>query len=93
MLLDFLRPTMNVSDDEVFSVYPGKSNNPGDIIKGRTFRRLNVARKTIIKDVPDLIKSKHADFRSWPKVHPSMPWKPNGKPSFPGIMLDGGIRQ
>ena len=57
MLLDFLRPKMNVSDDEAFSVYPGKSNNPGDIIKGRTFRRLNVTRKIVIKDVPDLIRS------------------------------------
>jgi len=55
MLLDFLRPKMDVSDDEVFSVYPGKSNNPGDIIKGRTFRRLNVTRKIIIKDVPGLL--------------------------------------
>ena len=54
---DFLRPKMNVSDDEAFSVYPGKSNNPGDIIKGRTFRRLNVTRKIVIKHVPDLIKS------------------------------------
>ena len=57
MLLDFLRPKMNVSDDEAFSVYPGKSNNPGDIIKGRTFRRLNVTRKIVIKDVPELIRS------------------------------------
>ena len=57
MLLDFLRPKMNVYDDEVFSVYPGKSNNPGDIIKGRTFRRLNITRKIVIKHVPDLIKS------------------------------------
>ena len=58
MLLDFLRPKMNVSDDdEAFSVYPGKSNNPSDIIKGRTFRRLNVTRKIVIKDVPELIKS------------------------------------
>ena len=57
MLLDFLRPNMNVSDSEAFSVYPGKSNNPGDIIKGRTFRRLNVTRKIIIKDVLDLIRS------------------------------------
>jgi hypothetical protein len=54
MLLDFLRPHMNVSDNEV---YPGKTNNPGDIIKGRTFRRLNVTRKIIIKDVPDLLRS------------------------------------
>ena len=57
MLLDFLRPNMNVSDNEAFSVYPGKSNNPGDIIKGRTFCRLNVTRKNIIKDAPDLIRS------------------------------------
>ena len=57
MLLDFLRPKMNVYDDEVFSVYPGKTNNPGDIIKGRTFRRPNVTRKIVIGDVPDLIKS------------------------------------
>ena len=55
MLLDFLRPKVDVSDDEVFSVYPGKSNNPGDIIKGRTFRRLNVTRKITIKDVPGLL--------------------------------------
>ena len=57
MLLDFLRPDMDISDNEAFSVYPGKTNNPGDIIKGRTFRRLNVTRKIVIKDVPDLIKS------------------------------------
>jgi hypothetical protein len=55
MLLDFLRPHMNVADNEVFSVYPGKSNNPGDLIKGRTFRRLNVTRKIVIKDVPSLL--------------------------------------
>ena len=57
MLLDFLRPKVNVANNEVFSVYPGKSNNPGDIIKGRTFRRLNVTRKILIQDVPELIKS------------------------------------
>ena len=57
MLLDFLRPDMDISDNEAFSVYPGKTNNPGDIIKGRTFRRLNVTRKIVIKDVPDLVKS------------------------------------
>jgi hypothetical protein len=57
MLLDFLRPHMNVADNEVFSVYPGKSNNPGDLIKGRTFRRLNVTRKIVIKDVPSLLST------------------------------------
>eukprot|EP00435_Cladocopium_sp_Y103_P016780 s2939_g4.t1 len=55
MLLDFLRPKMSVNDDEVFSVHPGKTNQPGDIIKGRTFRRLNVTRKITIGDVPSLL--------------------------------------
>ena len=53
--LDFLGPHMDVSDNEVFSVYPGRSNNPEDFIKGRTFRRLNVTRKIIIKDVLELL--------------------------------------
>ena len=57
MLLDFLRPHMNVADNEVFSVYPGKSNKPRDLFKGRTFRRLNVTRKIVIKDVPSLLKT------------------------------------
>ena len=39
----------------LLSVYPGRSNYPGDLIKGRTFRRLNVTRKIIITDVPDLL--------------------------------------
>ena len=57
MLLDFLHPHMKVDGNEVFSVYPGKSNNAGDLIKGRTFRRLNVTRKIVIKDVPSLLKT------------------------------------
>ena len=56
-LLDFLRPHMDVGDNEAFSVYPGKTNNPGDLIKGRTFRRLNVTRKIVIKDVPNLLRT------------------------------------
>ena len=56
-LLDFLQPHMNASDNEAFSVYPGKSNNPGDLVKGRTFRRLKVTRKFIIKSVPDLLRT------------------------------------
>ena len=55
MLLDFLRPHMDVRDTEVFSVYPGRSNNPGELIKGRAFRRLNVTRKILIRDVPSLL--------------------------------------
>ena len=48
MLLGFLQPHMNVNSDQTFSVYPGKTHNPGVIIKGRTFRLLNVTRKIFI---------------------------------------------
>ena len=57
MLLDFFQPHMNVADNEVFSVYPGTTNNPGDLIKGRTFRKLNVTRKIIIKTIPSLLRT------------------------------------
>jgi hypothetical protein len=46
---------MDVGGNEVFSVHPGKCNYPGDLVKGRTFRRLNVTRKIVIKDVPSLL--------------------------------------
>ena len=89
MLLDFLRPKMNVSDDEAFSVYPGKSNNPGDIIKGRTFRRLNVTRKIIIRDVPDLIKSalNMQTFALGQKCVRQCRGSPMGSPLSPALCL------
>ena len=89
MLLDFLRPNMNVSDNEAFSVYPGKSNNPRDIIKGRTFRRLNVTRKIIIKDVPDLIKSalNMQTFALGQKCVRQCRGSPMGSPLSPALCL------
>eukprot|EP00435_Cladocopium_sp_Y103_P053382 s2195_g17.t1 len=53
MLLDFLQPKMSV-DDDVFSVHPG-CTQPGGLIKGHAFRRLNVTRKITIGDVPALL--------------------------------------
>ena len=89
MLLDFLRPNMNVSDNEAFSVYPGKSNNPGDIIKGRTFRRLNVTRKIVIKDVPDLIRSalNMQTFALGQKCIRQCRGSPMGSPLSPALCL------
>ena len=89
MLLDFLCPNMNVSDSEAFSVYPGKSNNPGDIIKGRTFRRLNVTRKIIIKDVPDLIRSalNMQTFALGQKCIRQCRGSPMGSPLSPALCL------
>ena len=89
MLLDFLRPHMDVSDNEAFSAYPGKTNNPGDIIKGRTFRRLNVTRKIIIKDVPDLIRSalNMQTFALGQKCIRQCRGSPMGSPLSPALCL------
>ena len=89
MLLDFLQPSMDVSDNEAFSVYPGKSNNPGDIIKGRTFRRLNVTRKITIKDVPDLIGSalNMQTFALGQKCIRQCRGSPMGSPLSPALCL------
>ena len=89
MLLDFLRPHMDVSDNEAFSVYPGKTNNPGDIIKGRTFRRLNVTRKIVITDVPDLIKSalNMQTFALGQKCIRQCRGSPMGSPLSPALCL------
>ena len=89
MLLDFLRPKMNVFDDEAFSVYPGKSNNRGDIIKGRTFRRLNVTRKIVIKDVPELIRSalNMQTFALGQKCVRQSRGSPMGSPLSPALCL------
>ena len=80
---------MDVSDNEVFSVYPGKTNNPGDIIKGRTFRRLNVTRKIIIKDVPDLLKSalNMQTFALGQKCIRQCRGSPMGSPLSPALCL------
>ena len=42
----FWSKLMDTSDDQVFSVSPVKDNQPGDTVKGRTYRRLNVTRKS-----------------------------------------------
>ena len=75
--------------NDVFSVYPGKSNNPRDIIKGRTFRRLNVTRKIIIKDVPDLIKSalNMQTFALGQKCVRQCRGSPMGSPLSPALCL------
>ena len=52
LLLRFLAPHMSTGNDEYFSISPVKQNNPGDIIKGRTFRTLNVNRHLRIGTSP-----------------------------------------
>ena len=57
MLLDFLRPHMSVGDNVKFSrsIQENPTVSPGDLVKGCRFRRLNVTRKIVIKDVPSLL--------------------------------------
>ena len=87
----FLRPHMDVSDNEVFSVYPGRFNNPGDLIKGRTFRRLNVTRKIIIKDIPSLIlitTALNMQTFAWAiAACPQLRGSPMGSPLSPALCL------
>ena len=80
---------MDVSKNEVFSVYPGRFNNPGNLIKGRTFRPLSVTRKIIIKDVPALL-STAADMQTFRLGHRcvrQLRGSPMGSPLSPALCL------
>ena len=55
MLLYLLSPRMNTNHDQYFSISPQKTNRPGDIIKGKAYRNLNVTRKLRVGDIPELI--------------------------------------
>ena len=72
MLLDFLRPHMDVSDNEVL---------------GRTFRRLNVTRKIIIKDVPELLATalNMQTFRLGQRCVRQLRGSPMGSPLSPAL--------
>ena len=89
MLLDFLTPYMNVNPDQTFSVYLGRTNNPGDIIKGRTLRRLNVTRKLLIGDIPDVIKAalNMQTVCLGPQCIRQLPGSPMGSPLSPALCL------
>ena len=93
MLLDFVTPHMSVNADQTFSVYPGRTNNPGDIIKGRTFRRLNVTRKQLIGDIPALIKAalNMQTFCLGPQCFRQLRGSPMSV--IPGLVLNGGLHQ
>ena len=82
MLVRFLEPSMSVNENEFFSVSPVKQNNLGDIIKGRTFRTLNVNRHIRIgAEFSTGIESVHSGARI-----------SNGLTSFSSFMFDGGFR-
>ena len=80
---------MNVNNEETLSVYPGKTNNPGDLIKGRTFRRLNVTRKIVIREVPNLFKTalNMQSFALGPRSFRQRRGSPMASPLSPALCL------
>ena len=89
MLLRFLELSMSVNENEFFSVSPVKQNNPGDIIKGRTFRTLNVNRHIRIGDLPGLIIAalQMQNFQLGSKVYTQVQGSPMGSPLSPALCL------
>ena len=90
MLLDFLRPHMNVSDNEV---YPGKTNNPGDIIKGRTFRRPERHQEDHHQGCPGFapVSTEYADVRSGAPMSSTESGQPHGQSTVTGTLPHGCI--
>ena len=89
ILLQFLTPHMSTKDEEFFSISPVKQNNPGDIIKGRTFRKLNVNRLLRIGDIPSLIVAalQMQHFQLGSRVYTQVQGSPMGSPLSPALCL------
>ena len=89
MLLRFLEPVMSVNSNEYFSISPFKQNNPGDIVKGRLFRTLNVNRHIKIGDAPELIIAalQMRNFQLGSKVYTQQQGSPMGSPLSPALCL------
>ncbi len=80
---------MSVDENEYFSVSPVKQNNPGDIIKGRTFRTLNVKRHIRIGDIPSLIVAalQMQNFQLGSRVYTQVQGSPMRSPLSPALGL------
>ena len=89
ILLQFLTPHMSTKEEEFFSISPVKQNNPGDIIKGRTFRKLNVNRLLRIGDIPSLIVAalQMQHFQLGSRVYTQVQGSPMGSPLSPALCL------
>lgn len=68
---------------------PTTFNNPGDLVKGREFRRLSITRKIAVWDVPDLIKQ--CNLLHWALEvygsHEVAPWVVPGIPLSEALCL------
>ena len=89
----FLSNIMNTNDDQIFSVSPVKDNQPGDTIKGRTLRRLNVTRK--IKNWGNPADyhhcSEYAGISTWHQNVSTRSWQSDGLPTLTGTVSYGGF--
>ena len=85
----FLSKRMNTNDDQVFSVSPIKDNQPGDTIKGRTYRRLNVTRKIKVGEIPLIITTalNMRAFQLGTKTFQQDRGSPMGSPLSPALCL------
>ena len=89
MLKHFLKNKMDVSDDQYFSVGLNKDNQPGDTIKGKTYRRLNVTRKLRVDQIPTIITTAldMRAFRLGDRVVQQDRGSPMGSPLSPALCL------
>ena len=89
LVLHFLTHKMDLNPEAYFSIFPNKANNPGDLIKGRTFRSLNVTRKLKIGDITELIISslQMQSFSLGSNVYTQVQDSPMGSPLSPALCL------
>ena len=89
MLLYLLSPRKNTNHDQYFSISPQKTNRPGDIIKGKTYRNLNVTRKLRVGDIPELIIAalQVQEFALGSMTYRQVQGSPMGSPLSPALCL------
>ena len=89
LLLQFLQTIMDTHPDAILSVNPTKGNSAGDVVKGRTCRRLNVTRKIHIRDIEDIIRSslQMTQFSIGNQVYEQIRGSPMGSPLSPALCL------
>lgn len=80
---------MSTGPDEILSVNPKKGNTPGDVVKGRTCRTLNVTRKIYIRDIESIITMslQMTQFSIGNKVFEQIRGSPMGSPLSPALCL------
>ena len=89
LTLHFFSSTMNTQPDELFSVKPSVGNQPGDVVKGRTCRTLNVTRKIYIRDIEPVILAslEMTQFSIGTAVFQQIRGSPMGSPLSPALCL------